>query len=150
MHKTAIIYTVCMRDRKWRRSIWYESWREETTMGDEAIDESISLSLHRAFWSLFNLHTPTNALIYIILKKFKIYIKTLKTLLHVSIIRSSSGSTYCSLLKLCIKTISDVLLYLNLVMWQHVVRLYVCWTLCRVSQSHSVLSPWGWAYDRNM
>jgi len=45
----------------------------------------------------------------IILKKLKIYIKTLKTLLHVSIIRSSSGSTYCSLLKLQIKTI--VLIY---------------------------------------
>ena len=71
--------------------------------------------------------------LYIILKKFKIYIKTLKTLLHVLIIRSSSGSTYCSLLNLHIKTISDVLCYLNLVMWQHVVCLCVCRTLCRVS-----------------
>jgi len=51
--------------------------------------------------------------LYIILKEFKIYIKTLKTLLHVSIIRSSSGSTYCSLLKLQIKTISDIQCYLN-------------------------------------
>ena len=48
--------------------------------------------------------------LYIILKKFKIYIKTL---LHISIIRSSSGSTYCSLLNLYIKTISDVLRYLK-------------------------------------
>jgi len=32
--------------------------------------------------------------------KYKIYIKTLKTLQHISIIRSSSGSTRRSLLKL--------------------------------------------------
>jgi len=51
--------------------------------------------------------------LYILFKKFKIYIKTLKTLLHVSIPRSSSGSTYCSLLKICIKTISDLLYYIN-------------------------------------
>jgi len=38
--------------------------------------------------------------IYIKFKKSKIYIKTFKTLLHVSITRSSSGSIYCSLLKL--------------------------------------------------
>ena len=42
--------------------------------------------------------------LYTLFKKSKIYIKTLKTLLHVSILRSSSGSTYCSLLKLNIKT----------------------------------------------
>ena len=47
--------------------------------------------------------------LYIILKKFKMYIKTLKTLIHISIIRSSSGRTHCSLLKSCIKTI--VLIY---------------------------------------
>ena len=58
--------------------------------------------------------------LYIILKKFKIYIKTLKTLLHVSIIRLSSGSTYFSLLKLYIKTISDVFHHLNLVAACHV------------------------------
>ena len=50
---------------------------------------------------------------YILFKKFKIYIKTLKTLLHFSILRSSSGSTYCSLLKLCVKAISDLLRYIN-------------------------------------
>jgi len=33
-------------------------------------------------------------------KESKIYIETLKTLLHVSITRSPSGSIYCSLLKL--------------------------------------------------
>jgi len=38
--------------------------------------------------------------IYILFKKPKIYITTLKTLVHVSITRSSSGSIYCSLLKL--------------------------------------------------
>ena len=43
----------------------------------------------------------------------KIYIKTLKTLLHISILRSSSGSKYCSLLNLYIKTISDLLRYIT-------------------------------------
>ena len=38
------------------------------------------------------------------------YIETLKTLLHVSIIRSSSGSILCALLKLQFKTLSDLLL----------------------------------------
>jgi len=73
----------------------------------------LRVSSVNSFGGLFNLHPPTNALIYNI--KFKIYIKTLKTLLHISIIRSSSGSADCSLLKLYIKTISDVLRYLNLV-----------------------------------
>ena len=41
------------------------------------------------------------------------YIKTLKTLLHVSITRSSSGSIYCSLLKLQFKTFSELLRYIN-------------------------------------
>ena len=41
-------------------------------------------------------------------------------LLHVSILRSSSGSTYCSLLKLHVKVNKS--LYLS-VMWQHVVSL---------------------------
>ena len=51
--------------------------------------------------------------LYTLFKKFKIYIEALKTLLHVSILRSSSGSTYCSLLKLYIKTISDLLRYIT-------------------------------------
>jgi len=51
--------------------------------------------------------------LYILFKKFKIYIKTLKTFIHVSILRSSSENTYCPLLKLYIKTISDLLLYIN-------------------------------------
>jgi len=54
--------------------------------------------------------------IYILFKKSKTYIKTLKTLLHVSIIRSSSGSILCSLLKLQFKTLSDLLRYINLVL----------------------------------
>jgi len=69
------------------------------------------LSLHSALCSLFNYthqymhththtHTHTHIYIYILFKKSKIYIKTLKTLLHVSITRSSSVSIYCSLLKL--------------------------------------------------
>ena len=44
--------------------------------------------------------THTNTCIYILFKKSKIYTKTFKTLLYVSITRSSSGSVYCSLLKL--------------------------------------------------
>ena len=59
--------------------------------------------------------------IYMLFNKSKIYIKTLKTLLHVSIIRSSSDSIHCSLLKLQFKTLSDLLRYVNLVLWQHVV-----------------------------
>jgi len=45
-------------------------------------------------------HTHTHTHIYILFKKSKIYIKTFKMLLHVSITRSSSRSIYCSLLKL--------------------------------------------------
>ena len=45
-------------------------------------------------------HTHTHIYIYILFKRSKIYIKTFKTLLHVSITRSSSRSIYCSLLKL--------------------------------------------------
>ena len=45
-------------------------------------------------------HTHTYIYVYILFKKSKMYIKTLKTLLHVSITRSSSGSIYCSLLSL--------------------------------------------------
>ena len=44
-------------------------------------------------------------------KKSKIYIKTFKPLLHVSITRSSSGSIYCSSLKLYFKTFSELLCY---------------------------------------
>jgi hypothetical protein len=70
----------------------------------------------------------------------KIQIKTLKMLLHVSILRSSSGSIHCSLLKLYIKPVSKLLRYINLVMWQHVVCWYVHSTLCRESLSlHKVV-----------
>ena len=48
-----------------------------------------------------NTHTQTQTHTHIyIIQKSKIYIKTLKTLLHVSNTRSSSGNIYCSLLKL--------------------------------------------------
>jgi len=59
------------------------------------------------FLPIYLIYTHQLMHLCIILKKFKIYIKTLKTLLHVSIIRSSSDSTYCSFLKLYIKTICD-------------------------------------------
>jgi len=50
--------------------------------------------------TVFYLITHTNTCTYILIKESKIYIKTLSTLLHVSITRSSSGSIHCSLLKL--------------------------------------------------
>jgi len=43
------------------------------------------------------MHTHTHTYIIYLFKKSKIYIKTFKTLLHVSITRSSSGSIYYSL-----------------------------------------------------
>ena len=42
-------------------------------------------------------------------------------LLHVSIIQSSSGSVLHSSLKLQFKTLSDLLRFINLMLWQHVV-----------------------------
>jgi len=51
--------------------------------------------------------------LFILFTKFTIYIKTLKTLLHISILRSSSGILYCSLLKLYIKTIRNLLHYIH-------------------------------------
>jgi len=62
---------------------------------------------------VYLIHTHQLMHFYILFKKFKFYIKTLETLLHVSILRSSSGSTYSSLLELYIKTISDLLRYIN-------------------------------------
>ena len=44
--------------------------------------------------------THSNTSTYILFKKSKIYMNTFKKLLHVSIIRSSSGSIHFSLLKL--------------------------------------------------
>jgi len=55
---------------------------------------------HFTVHSVDYLITHTNTCIYILFQKYKIYIKIFKTLLHVSITRSSSGSIYCSLLKL--------------------------------------------------
>ena len=46
---------------------------------------------------------------------------TLKHLKHVSNIRSSSGSILFSLLNLQFKTLSDLLPYINLVLWKQVV-----------------------------
>jgi hypothetical protein len=77
-------------------------------------------------------HSPTNALL-LNLKQSKIYIKTL---LHVKIIRSSSGSLHCAWLKLFTKIISKLCRCSNMVMWQHVMQLHVrstsgIVTLCR-------------------
>ena len=68
-----------------------------------------------------------------------IYIKTLKTLLHVTIIRSSSGIKLCSLLKSQFKTFSDLLRYINLVLWQHVVCYVWVGSLCNFSKEQSML-----------
>ena len=51
--------------------------------------------------------------IYILFKKSKSYIKIFKTLLHVLIARSYSGSILCSLLKLYFKTFNELLRYVN-------------------------------------
>jgi len=58
-------------------------------------------------------HTHTHTYTYILFKKSKIYIKTFETFLHVSITQSSSGSIHCSLLKLQLKTFSELLHYVN-------------------------------------
>jgi hypothetical protein len=56
------------------------------------------------------------------------YIKALTTPLHVSIIRSSSGSLHCAWLKLYIKMISKLRRYTNVVMRQHAYdSLFVLW-----------------------
>jgi len=67
------------------------------------------------------------------MKKSYDYIQTLKTLLHVSITRSSSESTYFSLLKLQFKTFSELLRYVNLMLWHHVMFLCVSLTVLRMS-----------------
>ena len=50
-------------------------------------------------------------------------------LLHVSILRQSSGGTYCSLLKLHVKIV-NMSLYIS-VMWQHIMCLCMCCFQCR-------------------
>jgi len=89
---------------------------------------TLSLLLHHAFWRHLIYYISTNALLYYNSLKF-FYIKTFKTLLHVSILRSSSGSIYCSLLKLHVKRL-NTLLYV-LVMRQHIVCMCICCVLCR-------------------
>jgi hypothetical protein len=59
----------------------------------------------------------------------KYYIKTLKILLQVSILRLSSRNMYCSSLKLHVK-IMNMSLYLS-VMWQHIVCSCMRWFQCR-------------------
>jgi len=81
---------------------------------------------------------------YIVFKKSKMYIKTLLTLLHVSIIRSSSGSIGCSLLKLQFKNTSDLLRYVNLVAVAACRVLCVSRTLFRMSLAMGVRRvPYG-------
>jgi len=54
-------------------------------------------------------YTPTNALLYF--NSLKSCTKTFKTLLHVSILRSSSESTCCSLLKLYVKKMNTYYMF---------------------------------------
>ena len=58
-----------------------------------------------------------------------VYIKSLKIPLHVSILRSSSVSTFCSLLKLYLKKLITTL-YVP-VMRQHIVCMCICCICCR-------------------
>ena len=55
--------------------------------------------------------------------------------LHVSILRQSSGSTYCFLLKSHVKIVNTSLILL--VMWQHIVclcmRCFLCREVCRLA-----------------
>ena len=55
--------------------------------------------------------------------------------LTVSIIRSSSGSILCSLLKIHFKTLSDLFRYVNSVLWQRV--------LCVLCESYTVRNEPG-------
>jgi len=58
-------------------------------------------TVHSAVYLITHTNTGIYIIyIYILFKKSKIYIKAFKTLLHVSITRSSSGSIHYSLLKL--------------------------------------------------
>jgi len=59
--------------------------------------------------------------------------------LRVSILRSSSGSTFCSLLKLCVK---KLIILLNVsVMRQHIVCMCICCMCCReVGRSTGITS----------
>jgi len=77
-------------------------------------------------WVLHN-NECTSYILYISLKY---YIKILKMLLHVSILRSSSVSKYCSFLKLHVKIV-NMSLYLS-VMWQHILCLCMRCFQCRV------------------
>jgi len=73
-------------------------------------------------------------------------------LLHVSIIRSPSGSIFCSLLKLQFKTLSDLLCYINLVLWQHVMCC-VCCTLFswdRLSMCFLCCIAWDFNKEQRM
>jgi len=54
---------------------------------------------------------------------------TLNMLLHVSILRSSSGSVHCSFLKLYVKKLITLLCVL--VILQHIVCMCICCILCR-------------------
>ena len=78
------------------------------------------------------LHTNecTNYILYICLK---CYIKTLKT---------SSGSTYCSLLKLRVKIV-NMSLYLS-VMWQHILCLCMRCFQCRGVRRLRLCTPLHW------
>jgi hypothetical protein len=114
--KIRVLYTsvVLFQDDKWE---------------DKTILEHL-LIIHTNKSAFYNI---VNSIIHI-----KIHTKTLKTLLHVSILRSSSGRIHCSLLKLYIKTIRELLRYVNPVMWHHA----ACITLAR-NNVCSLMIIWG-------
>ena len=72
--------------------------------------------MHGAFCSLFNYthhHVHIYIYIYTLFKKSKIYIKTFKTLLHVSDHTIILREHILFLAKVIIKTFSELLLYVN-------------------------------------
>ena len=71
------------------------------------------------------MHCYSNSIVIV----WNLYIKTFKRFLHVSILRLSSGSKYCSSLKLYVKTINN-LLYVPVIQ-QHIVCMCICFICCR-------------------
>jgi hypothetical protein len=69
----------------------------------EVVSQTLCFDNGKSLPEFTQYYTPTNALIiyYILVQLF--YTKTLKMLLHNSILRSSSDSTYCSLLSCMLK-----------------------------------------------
>jgi hypothetical protein len=85
---------------------WLLTYQTEGKLQNSKL--KVTLFYHFTVHSVDYLITHTNTcIIYKVFVKSKIYIKIFKTLLHVSITRSSPGSIYFSLLKLQFKTFGE-------------------------------------------